>query len=478
MSDAINSDNTVDPSEIKRNKPGRPPKSDAILKVVSPEDAPPPPAIPDKQKLSPAQVQAQLVQYLARTPITITTPSPVRGLVQYPQNIRVFRSRAEDAPLLAEVTGNTAFFTLPLNIASDLATHCGTFAGFDSCFNITLATAQKVVEWFMYMKRPFADPPASWGFKSSKELCFNRLPYDPKPVEDDFELGTHAPTFAEMLSRTKNATAFVARLGSIFFKDASRKQACLLYGESGGGKSQLQNILNALLGSAVAQFRDDDFKDAFISAELRAARVAYIEECDPEFFRTKYFKILTGTRKIRIRQIFTQGCPGEIDTILFMSSNRKPEIPNDKALMSRIIPCEVEIIDDARKLPELEVLRRLKDEAPSIAGYCMRIYQEQCPNHEEITFDHTVHLQPHVDSYESEHLEKLEGWFENGPELFMTTKMFNAACRSAELYTAEDKKKFLEVISRRFPYVKKDRGYIEGVQYRGICGLIDKTSPK
>lgn len=450
MSDTVDSspDNTTSLPAVNRNPVGRP-----RLKMVAPGDAPETEKttpVLEKPKLSPAQQQAQLVQYLARATVGVTTPSPLRGLVPYPYDIRVFRSRREDDPILAEIIKGTAHLTLSSNVAANLATHCSTFAGFDSCLNITLPTAERIVQWFTYMERPLLPLPPSWGFKNQEGICFNRLDYDPEPVPNRAALAFLAPTFYEMLTRTTNNESFCARLGSQFFEKASRKQAGCLYGKSGGGKSQLEAILRALLGNAVGSFKTEDFEDKFIMAEFIDKRTAVVEECEAEFYQSKWFKIFTGARKVRIRRIHTQGCPGEINTILWTVSNEEPEIPNDPALKNRIIPWEVTPIEDHKKLPELEVHRRLKDEACYIAGYCIRIYQEMCPNHEEIPYDKEIHLQPLIDEYEAESLEVFENNFVWGPGYDMPLNVFNDKCKRLGI---SDTKAFRKFIVARFPTV-------------------------
>lgn len=442
ISDAQPTSNVVGINEKKRGRP---------KKIQDDSDTPP-------LKLSAGEAEYDLVSILEREPITDFTPFPLNQVPMFPSQFQIFRGNRKDEVCLVEIEEKTAFLTNKENIASDLSHFCGQLAGVCKIYNATLSRCKSVIDRWAYKKRPLQKIPPPWGFKSSVEVCFNRLPYDPIELAGDEEsleiLSQYAPYFSELLMRVSNRPAFCAMIGSLFYLDASRKQALWLWGPPGGGKSQLAILLSALMGDASVSFENDDFDGAFWKADLIDKRAAYIDEGDPNFLNSNSFKALTGKRNKRINQKFIRAFEAHINTIIFASSNDAPSIPNDPALMCRVVPCWVKPMEESHKIPETILEERFKEEAAYIAGHCMRVYRRLCPSFGSIPFNQEDHLQQAIDNFESEFLDLLESRFEVGTNRWINSADFNNVLTAANV---KDKTAFKKFLKNRHPEIKETR---------------------
>lgn len=431
-------------------------------------------------KLTGGEIERDLVHILERRPATALTPFPLNHVPMLPTHFEVFRARRIDDVVLAEVVDNTAYLTTKENVAASLADFCGQLGGVCLPYNAGGARHERAVKTWCYKPRPLKKIPHPWGFKSSPELCFNRLAYDPIPTDFD-SVDRFAPTFGEMCSRVKNYEAFVMRLGSIFFNDASRKQALWLWGPSGGGKSQIAVLLKALMGDAYVGFDNEDFDDSFWKADLIDKRVAYVKEADPKFLQTTVFKSLTGDAGQRMNQKFVKAFQATINTVTFLASNDAPYIPNDDAIKNRVIPCYLDPVPEEKKISEEELAARFEQELPYISGFCIWFYQEYCPSHGAIKFDFDRHLQPAIDNYESEFLDIVEEKFKIGTGAnWISSKDFKSILIEYGMREETQRRKFKEFLKKRYPQLREDREYriIPGSTStaRGWGGLSKKYS--
>lgn len=451
MSDeATNTSNVVG---INGKKRGPKPK-DGEPSDNAGEEPPKPPEekVEKPPKLLAGQIEHDLVAVLAREPITDITPFPLNQVPLFPRQYDAFRTKLKDDVCLAEVNDNTAVLTTKENIASDLADFCGGLSGVCSPYNVTIAKTDSVVRRWTYKRRDLKPIPPPWGFKSSPELCFNRLPYDPIERDDwDLSLSIFAPTFEAMCRRVRNTEAFEAMIGSIFYLKASRKQVLWLHGPTGGGKSQLSCLLCALMGTAAVSFENDDFDGQFWKADLLDKRTAYIDEGDPNFLQSNTFKALTGRRGKRINQKFLRAFEANINTILFASSNPPPEIPNDPSIISRVVPCYVEPLAASAKIPELDVEENFRREAGYIAGYCMSVYRRVCPTFGAVPFDISVHLQPAIDNFEIDFLEFFDHNFVHDVNKWIYANDFNNRLSAGGMLGK--KTEFTKFMRQRYPAI-------------------------
>lgn len=433
-------------------------------------------------KLTPGQIEHDLVRLLDRKPIDTFTPFPLNQVPPFPKDFRVFRADLLDEVCLVEVEDNTAKSTTKDNIAADLADHLGPMAGVCAPYSIGVKKAESVVKAWAYKSRVLHRIPCNWGFKSSLELCFNRLSYDPCRGLSEEEFSKKAPTFYGMLKRMENANSFMARLGSIFFREASRKQVLWCYGKADAGKSQIAIILKALLGTAVDFLGESNFKDAYWMADLIDKRVAFIKEPPADFLRTKEFLALTGDNDARVRQIYEKSQHIRLETMLVCTSNDMPEVPNKEEYKNRLIPCRMKTIPLDEQLDEHTVEKLFRSEIEFIAGYCMDIYDKICPNRTAIKFSVEKHLQPSIDNFESDFLDILEERFTISTDTPSSTWLSNRDLKNIlianDLKDDERRKSFRAFLFARYPHIAEEREdriiLTSSSRARGLSGISKK----
>lgn len=280
--------------------------------------------------------------------------------------------------------------------------------GYKQCISIVTKWANR--------KSDIEKLPKSWGFKSDDEVVFTRLVYDPIDVEEYGEncIEKKAPTFSNALKRMKNPEYLVQRIGSLFFTEASRKQALWFYGPSGGGKSQLSFLISALLGEkGVEILTNSDFKDTHYKASMIGKRAVFINECKSSFIRSEEFKALTGDAYHRITAKYINSYTAQLDCMVFCVSNDIPEIPDDAPLKKRLIAVYVGALEEAEKISEMKVREKYLSEVPYISAYCMKEYLKNNPGFGDIKTEELI-VEEFVEAYESTDIAMLEKHFMKG----------------------------------------------------------------
>ena len=219
------------------------------------------------------------------------------------------------------------------------------------------------------------DFPVQTRFKSEKGTCFTRLEYDPLKVDN---LESQAPIFSKMLKRMSNSDAFVKKVGSFFDREGYRKQSLWLYGPSDGGKSAIQKLMQIAMGGTCnsVALTPGSMRNSFFKEMLVGKSLWLIREASAKFLNSEEYKSLTGDETHMInpkgRRMFSVDLAGH----LVFSSNEKPEIRNEDALIRRVIPCLCSPVPDSEKMAEVELFARLEKEIPYIVGYCIEKYAE------------------------------------------------------------------------------------------------------
>lgn len=422
---------------------------------------------------TPAEIEFDLVQLLDRVAVHDFSPAPYKFLPvqEFLHEFKVFRSDRKHDVCIVEIVDNTAYFTTQINVAGALCAFLGPLAGITKLYNVGIKKCETVVKAWAHKPRELIKIPPPWGFKSSPELCFNRLDYDPIEISDE-EMAIHAPIFGGIIGRFKNENPTIAWIGSCFYEKASRKQVLWLYGPSGGGKSLVATLFKMLFRQAYASFENDDFDDSFWKSDLVDKRVTHIVEAEASFLKSRIFKSMTGDNDKRINQKFVKAFGATINTMVLCTSNDAPTIPNDDALKNRVIPCLVDPIPDDQKRPESEILAQLEKEIPYIVGFCMRVYREKNPNFGAIVYDMEKHLQPSIDNYESEYIEIFQENFRLDKEGYVYNSRFKNICiQNGLLKEKEQRKPFKDFILKRFPSVTETSKKISGKTQRVWLGI-------
>lgn len=209
------------------------------------------------------------------------------------------------------------------------------------------------------------------GFKSSLGLFFKRHDFDPA----DSATPADFPTINLNLQNMTNSRNFCERVGSIYFKEADRKQGVYLVGEGDGGKTALAKLLTELAGGpeGVAMVNMQVYS-SFGLDPLVDKRIWLAEELPPQFYKNGKHKILTGGAAVQINRKGERQFNAYLTGMLFAFSNEPPELVDDSGLRNRIIICEVGTIPEKLRLPKDETQRRMRAELPYFIRYCIDLY--------------------------------------------------------------------------------------------------------
>ncbi len=228
--------------------------------------------------------------------------------------------------------------------------------------------------WKWSTPRKLEQWPKPIAFKSDKARCFSRLTFDaaPKYSIDDY------PVINEILSRMADPNAFCAMIGQCYLPDAPRKQALWLHGDSNSGKSFLLNHIVAKVcggDSGTATFSGEALKGAHWKQPLIGKSLLVINEASKDFLRGESFKSLTGDD---LHMINPKGQPmfqGQLTCRVFFSSNDEPEIPNDPALVARILNCKISAFKGTKLAPHL-LEKAIEIELPFFIAHCIELAKD------------------------------------------------------------------------------------------------------
>lgn len=340
-------------------------------------------------------------------------PPCLKDLGDFPWKFETVRARKIDEPIILQIENNTAEVVSEKFVASLLRRYVRNLSGKQRKYNLTLSSLIDVVdEWKrLYIHR--TELPRAVGFLSDKDLCLNRLPYDPIMI-DRSELEKKAPIFSDYLSRMTNAEAFAARVGSIFDTTAHRKQALWLKGATNSGKSRLVEIICKMVGDSHVVMSGSTLEEKYWKARVVGKRIMVVNETRANFLRTEDFKHITGDKIHMVREMHRDPYQCILEPILFFFSNHAPEVPNDDPLTERIIACDISVIPPERRLNESAVIAAIEPEFPYIAGYCIGEWNK-VPAGREIPSSKEV-LTKAVESYESSYLDFIANYLELQPE--------------------------------------------------------------
>lgn len=242
--------------------------------------------------------------------------------------------------------------------------------GYDVTFSQAIGVAKR---WKWVTDRPLKSWPKAVAFNSDNSACFSRLNFDPAP---SYQM-TDFPIISEMLSRMTNANAFSTVLGSFPFPESSRKQVIWLHGQTNSGKSfLLNNLVSKVCGGQLgtATFSGEALSGAHWKEPLLGKSLLVINEASAKFIRSDSFKSLTGDDLHMINPKGLKMFQGRIGCRIFFSSNEAPEIPNDEALKSRIIECEMTEVPKESRVNADELEKMIEKELPFYIAYCMDLY--------------------------------------------------------------------------------------------------------
>lgn len=244
---------------------------------------------------------------------------------------------------------------------------------------LTHEHAKSVIDALYSFSQSFDEPISPVLFKSDFGYCFHRLPFDPK--------SSLTPTFDEMMSRTSNAKALMAWIGSLFDEKSEKQQYLWVFGSGMNGKSSLANFLHELFKDSATATQPPRPGDKFWSSQFLGRRLAIFPDCnDYTFINSGLFKSLTGEDGIRIEEKGLGAYSVKLDTKFLILSNQKPSIEGEASAVRRSIYCEMVPIKKKR-MPAASYLNLLRSEASAFIAQCLDCYKSLAPDGGSIETD-------------------------------------------------------------------------------------------
>lgn len=233
------------------------------------------------------------------------------------------------------------------------------------------AGAKEVIAKWTCRKVPLFTPPLPMAEKSDRRLTYHRLPFDIPKIESDWQPIT--PIFDEMMSRTGNAKALMAWIGSLLDPAADLSQYVWIYGQGGEGKSTLGRFLSSVFGYAAMSTQPPAKDDRFWSGGLVGKRLVMFPDCENYIYPTTgQFKSLTGGDMQRVEDKHRSAVQVKINCKFLFLANEKPEIANSRADFRRAIFCHMQPFENE---PDSNYERLLWKEAADILGKCLIEYK-------------------------------------------------------------------------------------------------------
>lgn len=314
------------------------------------------------------------------------------------------------------------------DVASALACWHRSFEQHDDWWRFEKLLSPKTCEeiakaWLMqFAENCLTETPRAVRFKSDPGLCFHRLPFDLVERET-----LEAPTWAEILGRMSNAEAFAMRVASMFDPEANRRQVVWLYGPAKSGKSVALEALGKLMGDAFTSL-DCEF-DRFWKAPLVGKRMVVVNESASSFLRNDKFKAITGDDMHLINDKSEKKFTANMEVLMFFSSNEAPHVPNDEALISRIINCKVSTVPDGIKRRAKSVRDALWKEIDAFVGWGWHLYKTKADEMGLIPCDRGELLEVSAD-YEGDATDFLHRHFVKAPGQYVLASRVDELMRS------------------------------------------------
>lgn len=294
--------------------------------------------------------------------------------------------------------------------------------------------------------------------KSAPGFTWRRLPWD---FIDD---GSPTPTFDELLSRTDNAEALEAWIGSLLVP-SERSQYLFLHGEGRNGKGRLAAFLERVFGGAFRSEHITGRPNNFWTSGLIGARLVCFPDFEaPDFPNTGFFKMLTGEDAVRMEQKGRQAFTAQLTCKFLFLSNEAPALNESIANRRRAIYCKMLPISGA-PIPAREYEARLWSEGPAWLARCVKRFRETSGFIE--TSSKTLH--EIMDSNEEQLLDLVERWFDMGRTYEMKPGEMQEILRREQVRSGREQRKFFDFLERRYRVGKIRKG--TDVRTRVYTGL-------
>lgn len=339
--------------------------------------------------------------------------------------------------------------------------------------DVSSSTAREIVTTWKALQKPIDEKIiAPVREKSEPGYCWHRLAFDLAPGA--------TPHFDELMSRTTNAMALKAFIGSLLLEKSDRQQYVWIWGEGRNGKGSLAAFLHRILGPA---YRSEAVKAAqsnFWTAGLVGSRLVVFPDCtEYRFPTTGIFKMLTGGDAVRIERKGRDPSTAELCCKFMFLSNNKPEITSSTADMRRAIYCEMKELEAGTTIKSRDTYGSWLDgEAAAFLYACKLAYEQLTDDHGPIGVEAEA-IADVIAASEEHYAEMFERIFEVVPSGELDEKRAvqrTALNRVCSMYYGMrgswEIKRFNDYLSRRGVrpiYVGRDAA--KHTQYR-LCGVV------
>ncbi len=302
---------------------------------------------------------------------------------------------------------------------------CGVYEDYAVTFSEAISIVKR---WRWNCVHTLEKWPIPVAFKTSKEICFSRLSFDPAKSY----VSSDMPIMIEILNRMSNSKPFCQMIGACFYPDTSRKQAVWLFGQSDSGKSFLLNhVIAKVCGGkeGTATFSGESLKGAHWKEPLIGKSLLVVNEASAEFLGNKNgaFKSLTGDDLHMINPKGLKMFQGRLDCRVFFSSNDAPEIPNDDALKNRLVVCKMTAFKGL-KIPPRELEVAVEKELPFFVAMCMDLFKRSGGEINPTSED----LDDAIEDYQSSLQYVFDCCFEVVPGAKLSVHEFTARLKSGD----------------------------------------------
>lgn len=261
--------------------------------------------------------------------------------------------------------------------------------------------AKQVLDFVKYytLLAPLTPMPASWAWKSASCFSFHKLPWDSDETGE-------TPAWDEIFSRTTNAAALRAWIGSLFDPASDRQQYVWLHGQGQNSKGTMLRFFEQIFGNAFASRFVPSKDSPFWTYGLLGKRlVAFPDTNHADWVKTGLFKSLTGDDPVEVEKKKEMPFTARLECKFIFASQEKPRLSSEFADMRRVILCEMGAVDgpaDPRYGDKLWV------EGGAFLGKCIAEYQTGCPGKGRIATDEggLLDLVEDVESYYAALLER------------------------------------------------------------------------
>lgn len=303
------------------------------------------------------------------------------GWHDFPFRLLIVKNNTSD-PLFYQLLDGNVLERLSKNTIAALILRYWQTCPATAPYRLMPADAKVALDFFSSFATSFDELIEPVLFKSDIGYCFRRLSFDPKHGQ--------TPTFDELMSRTSNARALKAWIGSLFDAGSERQQYVWIFGDGMNGKSSLAKFLQNIFGPGATSAQPPGRDVRFWTAQFLGKRLAIMPDCsDFTFINSGLFKSHTGGDHIPVEEKGQGTYCIEPTWKFLILSNQKPSIEDEASAVRRAIYCKMSPIT-TKRLADTTYQALLNSEAPAFIAQCIDCYKELAPGKGAVETDAAI----------------------------------------------------------------------------------------